>query len=276
MRGEVEVERSMTTEKKETRWAIINATSVVALPCCFFFLLLFFLPEAAHEASPQSRMTRGSVAAAKRPPKRLPTFLLLGEPLDRPPAAAKLRGHLLQRHRALGQVARLLLELVAQGDELSRGEVADVEAALVEGRRRGGLFWGHAAREKKERGRRRRRGKGKCKRRRKKKTLVRSTETKLLTITLLIKGESDDQRHGTLLLWFTEGFCQRLKRGERSRRGQTERESKQKRKKRTKSTLKESVFALRKISTPTSSSSSSSFGGEGGAAIDLAKEWGKD
>jgi hypothetical protein len=80
--------------------------------------------------------------------KKVPlTFLLLGEPLDRPPTAAKLRGHLLQRHRALGQVARLLLELVSQGDELARRKVADVEAALVEGRRRGRLLLlgGHAA-----------------------------------------------------------------------------------------------------------------------------------
>ena len=62
------------------------------------------------------------------------TRLLLGEPLDRPPAASKLRRDLLQRHRALGQVSRLLLELVAQGDELARREGADVEAALVKGR----------------------------------------------------------------------------------------------------------------------------------------------
>ncbi len=62
------------------------------------------------------------------------TLLPLGEPLDRPAAAAKLGRDLLQRHRALGQAARLLLELVAQGDELARGQGADVEAALVEGR----------------------------------------------------------------------------------------------------------------------------------------------
>ena len=138
-----------------------SAIIIARLARCSFLLFTSF-PSQDQKTRPLHILVEQQYRKQSKPIQKS-TFLLLCEPLDRPPAAAKLSRDLLQRHRALGQVPRLLLELVAEGDELARGEGADVEPALVEGRRgrfllllRGhGFFFRERGREEAKRPRRR-------------------------------------------------------------------------------------------------------------------------
>ena len=73
------------------------------------------------------------------------TLLLLCQPVDRPPRRPKAGGHLLQRAAALGQAVHVRPQAGRQGLQLTRGEGADVNAALGQatgGGHRGGRGWG--------------------------------------------------------------------------------------------------------------------------------------